>query len=62
MHGHDVTIYDAKPKGGGLNEYGIAYYKSVGNFAGASSTGCSRSAASRWQPARLWAATSRLTA
>ncbi|MDG3042324.1 NAD(P)-dependent oxidoreductase [Roseicyclus marinus] len=33
LHGHDVTIYDAKPKGGGLNEYGIAYYKSVGNFA-----------------------------
>lgn len=33
MHGHDVTIYDARPKGGGLNEYGIAYYKSVGNFA-----------------------------
>jgi dihydropyrimidine dehydrogenase (NAD+) subunit PreT len=33
LHGHDVTIYDAKPKGGGLNEYGIAHYKSVGNFA-----------------------------
>lgn len=25
--GHDVTIFDAKPKPGGLNEYGIAEYK-----------------------------------
>lgn len=33
MHGHDVTIYDARPKAGGLNEYGIASYKSVGGFA-----------------------------
>lgn len=35
LHGHDVTIYDAKPKGGGLNEYGIAYYKATDGFAGA---------------------------
>ena len=33
MHGHDVVIYDARPKGGGLNEYGIAYYKTVDGFA-----------------------------
>jgi glutamate synthase (NADPH/NADH) small chain len=33
MHGHDVTIYDQKKKLGGLNEYGIAAYKSVNNFA-----------------------------
>jgi dihydropyrimidine dehydrogenase (NAD+) subunit PreT len=33
LHGHDVTIFEAKPKGGGLNEYGIAYYKAVGGFA-----------------------------
>lgn len=33
MHGHSVTIYDARTKGGGLNEYGIAYYKTVGGFA-----------------------------
>jgi len=33
MHGHDVTIYDARPKPGGLNEYGIAAYKSVDSFA-----------------------------
>jgi len=33
MNGHTVTIYDARPKGGGLNEYGIAAYKSVDNFA-----------------------------
>ena len=33
MHGHDVTIYEAKPKPGGLNEYGIAAYKTVDGFA-----------------------------
>jgi glutamate synthase (NADPH/NADH) small chain len=33
MHGHDVVIYDRKDKLGGLNEYGIAAYKSVGGFA-----------------------------
>ncbi len=30
-HGHDVTILEARPKAGGLNEYGIAAYKSVDN-------------------------------
>lgn len=33
MHGHQVTIYDARPKAGGLNEYGIASYKAPGSFA-----------------------------
>jgi glutamate synthase (NADPH/NADH) small chain len=33
LHGHDVTIFEAREKGGGLNEYGIAYYKTVGGFA-----------------------------
>jgi len=33
LHGHDVVLYDAKPKPGGLNEYGIAAYKTVGDFA-----------------------------
>ncbi|MEO1275498.1 MAG: NAD(P)-dependent oxidoreductase [Pseudomonadota bacterium] len=33
MHGHDVTIYEALPKPGGLNEYGIAAYKTVDGFA-----------------------------
>ncbi len=33
MHGHDVTIFDNRAKGGGLNEYGIASYKAVDNFA-----------------------------
>lgn len=33
MLGHDVTVYDAKPKAGGLNEYGIAAYKSTEDFA-----------------------------
>ncbi|GHG79826.1 NAD(P)-dependent oxidoreductase [Pseudodonghicola xiamenensis] len=33
MLGHDVTLFDAKPKAGGLNEYGIAAYKSTDDFA-----------------------------
>ena len=33
MHGHDVVVFDARPKPGGLNEYGIASYKTVDNFA-----------------------------
>ncbi|MEZ5911749.1 MAG: NAD(P)-dependent oxidoreductase [Paracoccaceae bacterium] len=33
MKGHDVVIYDPRPKAGGLNEYGIASYKSPGGFA-----------------------------
>ncbi len=33
MYGHDVTIYEAREKSGGLNEYGIASYKTVENFA-----------------------------
>ena len=32
-HGHEVTILEARPKAGGLNEYGIAAYKSVDDFA-----------------------------
>ncbi len=32
-NGHDVTIFEAREKIGGLNEYGIASYKSVDNFA-----------------------------
>jgi glutamate synthase (NADPH/NADH) small chain len=31
--GHDVVIFEARAKGGGLNEYGIASYKATGNFA-----------------------------
>ncbi|MCO6382896.1 NAD(P)-dependent oxidoreductase [Oceanicola sp. 502str15] len=33
MLGHEVTLYDAKKKPGGLNEYGIAAYKTVDDFA-----------------------------
>lgn len=33
MLGHDVTVFDARPKAGGLNEYGIAAYKTPGGFA-----------------------------
>ena len=31
--GHDVVVYEARPKPGGLNEYGIASYKAVDGFA-----------------------------
>ncbi|MDA7438855.1 NAD(P)-dependent oxidoreductase [Planktomarina temperata] len=33
LKGIDVTIYDARSKPGGLNEYGIAAYKSTNDFA-----------------------------
>ena len=33
MHGHKVKIFDARPKAGGLNEYGIASYKTPDGFA-----------------------------
>ncbi|WGW02336.1 NAD(P)-dependent oxidoreductase [Tropicibacter oceani] len=33
MLGHDVVIFEARPKPGGLNEYGIASYKSTNSFA-----------------------------
>ena len=31
--GHAVTVFEARPQLGGLNEYGIAAYKTVDNFA-----------------------------
>ena len=33
MLGHDVVIYEARPKAGGLNEFGIAAYKAPNGFA-----------------------------
>ncbi|PTE21455.1 dihydropyrimidine dehydrogenase [Cereibacter changlensis JA139] len=33
MLGHEVVIFDARPKPGGLNEFGIASYKTPGDFA-----------------------------
>jgi len=33
LYGHDVTILDAREKPGGLNEYGIASYKTTNGFA-----------------------------
>ncbi len=33
LFGHKVTIFEAKEKPGGLNEYGLAAYKMVDNFA-----------------------------
>jgi dihydropyrimidine dehydrogenase (NAD+) subunit PreT len=33
MLGHEVTVFEAKPKPGGLNEYGLATYKTVDAFA-----------------------------
>lgn len=35
MLGHDVVIHEARGKSGGLNEFGIAAYKSTHNFAAA---------------------------
>lgn len=32
-HGHDVVVFDARAKAGGLNEYGLAAYKVPDNFA-----------------------------
>ena len=33
VHGHSVTIYEGRKKPGGLNEFGIAAYKTVDDFA-----------------------------
>lgn len=33
MKGHNVVVYESRPKSGGLNEFGIATYKAVDNFA-----------------------------
>ena len=33
LYGHDVTIFEARDKLGGLNEYGLAAYKTPGDFA-----------------------------
>lgn len=33
LAGHTVTVFDAREKPGGLNEYGIAAYKTVDDFA-----------------------------
>ena len=33
MLGHQVTVYEARPKPGGLNEYGLAAYKMANDFA-----------------------------
>ncbi len=33
MKGHDVVVFDARPKAGGLNEFGLAAYKTTGGFA-----------------------------
>lgn len=33
MHGHDVEIFEGRQKPGGLNEFGIAAYKTVDDFA-----------------------------
>jgi dihydropyrimidine dehydrogenase (NAD+) subunit PreT len=31
--GHEVALFDARPKAGGLNEYGVAAYKTAGGYA-----------------------------
>jgi glutamate synthase (NADPH/NADH) small chain len=47
MHGHDVVIFEARDKAGGLNEYGIAKYKLVDDYAQKEVDFCWASAASR---------------
>ena len=32
MLGHEVVLFDARAKGGGLNEFGIAAYKAAGRL------------------------------
>ena len=34
LHGHQDTVFEARPKAGGLNEYGIAAYKMLNDRAG----------------------------
>jgi dihydropyrimidine dehydrogenase (NAD+) subunit PreT len=59
MHGHDVTVYEAREKSGGLNEYGIAAYKTTNDFAQDEVDFILKSAASPSKTARRSAATSR---
>ena len=33
LHGHEVKVFERRPKAGGLNEYGIASYKTTHDFA-----------------------------
>ncbi len=33
LHGHEVTVYERLAKAGGLNEYGLAAYKTADDFA-----------------------------
>ncbi|MGS5088602.1 NAD(P)-dependent oxidoreductase [Hydrogenophaga sp. A37] len=33
LRGHDVVLFESRPKLGGLNEYGLASYKTTDNFA-----------------------------
>lgn len=33
VNGHRVVVFDARPKAGGLNEYGLAAYKTTDDFA-----------------------------
>ncbi|CAN5453213.1 NAD(P)-dependent oxidoreductase [soil metagenome] len=33
LRGHEVVVFDARAKAGGLNEYGLAAYKTPGDFA-----------------------------
>lgn len=33
LRGHDVVLFEARPKLGGLNEYGLASYKTTNDFA-----------------------------
>lgn len=55
MLGHDVVVYDARPKAGGLNEYGMRRTKPLMVLHRTRWIGCSRLAASRWRRGARWA-------
>jgi glutamate synthase (NADPH/NADH) small chain len=58
LQGHDVVLLDARPKLGGLNEYGLASYKTPTTLRRRKSTGCCRWAASRRTTTSGWGVTS----
>ena len=59
MLSHDVTVYEAKPKSGGLNEYGLSPTRWRTTSRRRKWNSCWASAASASNMARRWAATSR---
>ncbi|KNG93471.1 NAD(P)-dependent oxidoreductase [Pseudaestuariivita atlantica] len=53
MKGHDVDILDAREKPGGLNEFGIAAYKTVDGFAQAEVDWLMQIGGITWKPGQM---------